>query len=326
MNLVKVLSRAFGILIAVSVFAGTAFAGRLTLNDRISAGPWLEKSGIQIAPLYLSHPDSSLSFLSLDEATKSGLINVMETSDVNQLLVENQGKKPVLLLAGEVVKGGKQDRMVGKDLILGAGKIRRISVFCVEHGRWTSGADKTEFKSASVMADNEIRQKAQKGGGSEENQTGVWDEVSRSLGAYRVAAAPTGNYQEILKSDKYKEGESIGDFFLAAFRKDDQLAGFALAYNGEVQSVEYFDNPNLASKYKEKLISSYVTGALKDLQGSKTVSSDALKDFANQVLKDESHQYQSDDDIVVESRSGSLESFELQNSKGALVHYARYQK
>jgi len=321
----KVLAKASGVLAAVLLLAGTAQAGKFSLNNQLSAGSWLEKSGIQIAPLYLSKSNTSISYLSLDEATKSGLINVMETSDVNELLVENKGKKYILLLAGEVVSGGKQDRMVGKDLILGPGKIRRINIFCIEHGRWTSGAEKTEFKSSSVMADNEIRQKAQKEGGSEANQSGVWDEVAKSLDAYQ-AASPTGNYQAILKSEKFQDSDAIVKYFLDKFEDDDDIAGFALAYNGEVQSLEYFANPGLASRYQEKLIRSYVTSALKNLQESKPISLTALKDFINQSLADDTHQYKSDDEIVIESRSGSLESFELQTPKGVLVHYARYQK
>mgnify|MGYP001139468189 CR=1 FL=1 len=321
----KSFSQASGILIAALLMAGSAEAGKITLNNQLSAGAWLEKSGIQIAPLYLLKPNTSISYLSLDEATKADLIEVMETSDVNELLVENKGKKPILLLAGELVGGGKQDRMVGKDLILGPGKIRRINVFCVEHGRWTSGAEKTEFKSSSVMADKEIRQTAQNKGGSSENQSGVWTEVARSLDAYK-AASPTGNYQAILKSERFQDSDAIVKYFLDKFGDDDDIAGFALAYNGEVQSLEYFANPALAGKYKEKLIRCYVTSALKNLQESNPISLNALRDFANQALTDESHQYKSDDEIVIESRGNNLESFELQTPKGILVHSARYQK
>jgi len=86
-------------------------------------------------PIPDKFPNKGISYLNPDEATKEDLINVMGTSDVNELLMENKGKKPILLLAGEMVSGGKQDRMIGKDLILGPGKIRRINVFCIEHGR-----------------------------------------------------------------------------------------------------------------------------------------------------------------------------------------------
>ena len=40
---------------------------------------------------------------------------------MNQLVLINRGKKPLVLLAGEVVSGGKQDRIIGKDRIVPVG-------------------------------------------------------------------------------------------------------------------------------------------------------------------------------------------------------------
>ena len=61
-------------------------------------------------------------------------------AQVNQLVLVNRGKKPLLLLAGEVVSGGKQDRIIGKDRIIPIGaQPLPLDVFCVEHSRWTGG-------------------------------------------------------------------------------------------------------------------------------------------------------------------------------------------
>jgi len=307
------------VLIASPVLA----KNHIHLNGQLLAGSWEEKSGIQISPIYLDSPDPSLNFLSLDEATKSGAIEVTETGSVNELVVENQGRKPILLLAGEVVSGGKQDRMVGKDMILGPGKTRKINVFCVEHGRWTPSAEKERFKSSSMMAEKSVRQTAQAKAGASENQSAVWKNVADSIEHYKVAA-PTQNYQEIKKSEKFKDSETVARYFISAFYKDDAIAGFAVAYNGEVQSLEYFANPAMASKYKDKLIRSYVASAFKDLDESKPLGLDEVKDFANETLSKETHQYQTDDELVIESRSDNLESFELATPKLKTVHYARY--
>ena len=40
---------------------------------------------------------------------------------VNQLVLINRSKRPLLLLAGELVSGGKQDRVIGKDRIVPVG-------------------------------------------------------------------------------------------------------------------------------------------------------------------------------------------------------------
>ncbi len=309
------------------------FAGKLPedkggyrINGDLSAGPWVEKSGISMAPLFLSSPDRDIYYTSLDEASKAGNIKVIESESVNELLVENTSKKPVLLIGGEVVKGGKQDRMVGRDIILGPGKIRRINVFCVEQGRWRYETAKGKsFLSLELMADKKVRQEAQKSGGSSANQGSVWSEVAKSLDEYEVSSS-TSNYGKVLESDKLKDGDDIIEFFKEAFSKDERTAGLALAYNGEVQSIEYFANPSLFSKYRDKLIKSNVISALKEIDRSKTVEMDDLKEFANKDLTDETHQYKTDDETVIESSAGTIESFELQTPGGKMVHYTRFRK
>ena len=97
-------------------------------------------------------------FLTLDEGLKSGEVEVTEAGkvqglvrsrggvpaqryqgdQVNTLVLVNNSKRPLLLLAGEIVTGGKQDRIIAKDRIVPAGaEPIDLSVFCIEHGRWT---------------------------------------------------------------------------------------------------------------------------------------------------------------------------------------------
>src|SRR5512147_764239 len=59
--------------------------------------------------------------------------------EVNRLVLVNNSNRPLLLLAGEIVTGGKQDRVIGKDRIVPAHSDPvDLSVFCVEPGRWTA--------------------------------------------------------------------------------------------------------------------------------------------------------------------------------------------
>ena len=81
-------------------------------------------------------------FITLDEGLKSGDVEVTEAGrarglvrprgpqaaqdnydrgdEVNTLVLVNHSKRPLLLLAGEIVTGGKQDRIVAKDRIVPA--------------------------------------------------------------------------------------------------------------------------------------------------------------------------------------------------------------
>ena len=93
-------------------------------------------------------------------------------AEVNRLVLINRGKKPVILLAGEIVSGGKQDRIVGKDRIVPVGGAPLpLDVFCVEEGRWTGGSAK--FAAANTMVHPSVREKA----AVDADQTKVWAAV-----------------------------------------------------------------------------------------------------------------------------------------------------
>ncbi len=110
-------------------------------------------------------------------------------AQVNQLVLVNRGKKPLLLLAGEVVSGGKQDRIIGKDRIIPIGaQPLPLDVFCVEHSRWTSGGD--TFAAAKTMVHPTVREQA----AVDQDQGKVWaavrgDAVGSGSGAGMATSA-----------------------------------------------------------------------------------------------------------------------------------------
>src|SRR5215472_17762792 len=107
---------------------------------------------------------------------------------VNNLVLVNNSERPLILLAGEIVTGGKQDRVVGKDRIVPAESDPvDLGVFCVEPHRWVETSYKFDSH-ASVMAQPSVRKKAM----AEKNQEQVWAEVGKAkdqLAANLPAAA-----------------------------------------------------------------------------------------------------------------------------------------
>ncbi len=89
--------------------------------------------------------------LTLQEALAKGTVNVHETGQVNELVIENTGKNDVFVQAGDIVKGGKQDRVLTVSLLVPAGSGQvPIGAYCVEHGRWSprGAEDAMRFNSA----------------------------------------------------------------------------------------------------------------------------------------------------------------------------------
>jgi len=88
-------------------------------------------------------------FAPLDEAQDQKCVTVHETGNVGQLEIENLSETLDLYVqAGDVVKGGRQNRTIGVDFVLPA-KSGRVPVpsFCVESGRRRSRASETCIRS-----------------------------------------------------------------------------------------------------------------------------------------------------------------------------------
>jgi hypothetical protein len=167
----------------------------------------ISHGNLTIFPVVAGKTHDTSDFLTLDEGIRSGDVVVTEVGNmhgmvrrpvpdyrpptgaqVNTLVLVNNSKHPLILLAGEIVTGGKQDRIVGKDRIIPPESDPvDLSVFCVEHGRWVGSTDKFDTH-ASVMAQPSVRKQAM----AEKDQQKVWAEVQtdRANMAQNLAMAP----------------------------------------------------------------------------------------------------------------------------------------
>ena len=157
----------------------------------------ISHGNLTIFPVVSTSIHDTSEFITLDEGIRSGEVVVTEAgrtgglirgphpripvpagAQVNSLVLVNNSKHPLILLAGEIVTGGKQDRIVGKDRIIPAESDPvDLGVFCVEPGRWTeSSAQFSTLK--SQMAQPSVRSKAM----TAQDQRQVWDSVSVANG------------------------------------------------------------------------------------------------------------------------------------------------
>src|SRR5262249_52763367 len=165
----------------------------------------ISHGNLTIFPIVVAKSHDTSDFLTLDEGIRSGEVVVTEVGNlhgmvrrpprtyhpgpqVNTLVLVNNSKRPLILLAGEIVTGGKQDRIVGKDRIIPPESDPvDLSVFCVEHGRWTGASDKFGTM-GFLMAVPSVRKEAM----AQKDQQKVWTAVQNqnSNTAYNVAKAP----------------------------------------------------------------------------------------------------------------------------------------
>jgi hypothetical protein len=99
--------------------------------------------------------------LTLGEALAQKLFRVHETGNVSELMIENLGAEAVFLQAGDIVKGGQQDRVLTMSLLVPGNSGRMpIGAYCVEQGRWSArGTEsvKTFDSSAAYMPSRKVK-------------------------------------------------------------------------------------------------------------------------------------------------------------------------
>jgi hypothetical protein len=194
-------------------------------------------------------------------------------AQVNELVLENHSDRLLLLLAGEIVTGGKQDRVIGKDRIVAAhGEPIALGVFCVEPHRWTG--DSPYFRPmGGLMAQPSVRLQAM----AKKSQQEVWNEVNRTRAEVEVMASaaaapappPTSSLAGTMQSTVVVE--KLGAMAAPIERTYEKLAhelrsqkavGAIVAVNGELIWADVFASQTLLEKYWPKLIRSYAAEAI----------------------------------------------------------------
>lgn len=242
--------------------------------DRVTVLPGKAHKGLTVYPLVAKDTFPLQDYLTLDEALKGKTLKVTELeggAQVNTLLLENTGDKHVFVLAGEVIKGAKQDRTFQNDLLVPprSGKLK-VSAFCTEQGRWVQQS--SHFESADSAVPNSVRKAAK----LEKQQGRVWASISKNQEKLRVAA-PTGAAKAVYESGKVKEDmkpyyENLSD----VPKLDPDTVGVAATFGDKLIALDVFGDDDLFERLYPKLLRSYVVDVLGDAWNG-TASADDVK-------------------------------------------------
>jgi len=234
-------------------------------SDAMDVGEPVISHNIAVVPLFTKKAAPYDEYIVLEEAQTSKAVRIAESKggQVDKLVVKNQDtdRRPLYLLGGEIVLGGKQDRMVVNDTVVDAATTKELEVRCVEQGRW-EGAD-LSFHSSEAVAHPDLRKAALFKG-----QGDVWNEVARKSSASQVSST-TGTYRRVLQDKAVRERiKGYLDELQAKIPRNERLTGLAVAINGNLEVVDLFDSPRLYAKLERKLLASYVLAALERQPGS----------------------------------------------------------
>ncbi len=200
--------------------------------------------------------------LTLTQAVKQGLFEISELddSDVNRLRVRNRAKEPVFIMAGEMLRGGKQDRIAGDDLIVPARSKLTIPVFCVEHGRWAGRSH--DFSVGHSLAGAKTRAVAGRGVVQGGGQGAVWSSVAEQQEALGTPSE-TGALRSVHDSELVRD--QMKPFLRALSDLSDEhpkAVGIVAVVGDEIIAADLFSSRELFEQMWPDLLEAYVIDAL----------------------------------------------------------------
>jgi hypothetical protein len=290
-----------------------ARAGEVTAPSGYKVLEPIRHGNLTVFPVVAAKSYPTAEFLTLDEGVRSGEVVVTEAGNVqglirrpslpairhdgaqvNRLVLVNNSKRPLLLLAGEIVTGGKQDRVIGKDRIVPPESDPvDLNVFCVEPGRWVAtsehfGASEAMYGGVAggakvhgavpmaMMAQPSVRARAM----ADKDQSAVWAEVRKQQVAETVEVsgvapaaadqiAQTSSYAKVMENEVVKKqvdavAKPIEINYQSLIRqlRDRNAVGVVVAVNGRIIWADVFASTDLLEKYWPKLVRSYASEAV----------------------------------------------------------------
>jgi hypothetical protein len=237
-------------------------------------------AGAAIVKPFSEHP------LSLTEAMQKHKIKVQEMqyengADINWLQVTNQSKQDVVVQSGEIMEGGKQDRMVGETKVIAAGTTDYLNVFCVEKRRWD---DKAKAFKTKGMANSEVRKAMDVKG----RQADVWKEIDRQFSAQKKESL-TLSYLHLYNDIAVLDTSYLNYFKGRYYGSNSNYSGFIFITGNRIISTELFGSKSLLDLSFINMLKSYIetaitTGAPPVLEKAK------INNFMDKILASEDEQ------------------------------------
>ncbi len=328
-------------------------------------GSPLKHNNLTVFPVLADAPTTGSDHITLDEGLRSGKVIITELgadgrsrrinrrrinddAEVNRLSLTNKSGKPLLLLAGEMIVGGQQDRIVGHDCIIEASNTPvPLDVFCVEHGRWSGGSSfgqgmgpgdggrgsglnlgggdpaSVSVSPIAQMALPTIRQKAQ----ASKSQGEVWNAVEETI-TVNATATETVNLTSVYKDKRVNRKVGGYQRALRGRLSGGNIVGVVVAVGDKIISADVFANHSLFRAYWPKMLKSFALEAVgttsdRSKQASKTEAEAFLARVQGDSTESRDAAYR-----LAENQSSAHASFELEDVRKTptLIHFNRVAK
>jgi ARG and Rhodanese-Phosphatase-superfamily-associated Protein domain len=333
---------------------------RVPVRPEWRLGTAFTYENLTIFPVLSDQTGTRADLITLDEGLRSGKVTITEmgadgslrtidrrqlssSAEVNRLALTNKSGKALVLIAGEMILGGRQDRIVGHDCIIEASDAPvPLDVFCVEHGRWSGGsgfgqsgrnvaidqgAGKDEaIKLATIapLARPDIREKAQ----AKKSQEQVWSSVAETV-TVNGTSTSTGTLKSVYEDKAVNRKIEAYERALRDSLSAEGIVGVVAAIGNKVISADVFANHSLFQGYWPKMLKSYALEAVSTKStGKAQVMKAEAEAFLARVQGTSAGNGQEGVYRLKENQSVADASFELEYTAKtpSLVHFNRVAK
>ena len=236
--------------------------------ERAAVGRPITRVGVSLFPVYLpgAHP--------IDIAPSSDALEISELDDahVPTLTVTNRDLRPVLLVEGETVVGGQQNRTLNVSVLVPAGATIAVPVSCVEAGRWDGRA---EFARGRTYATRRVRRTKQATVASNlrlraekaTDQGAVWSTIDSELDRLdaRNPSAAFHAAESVIDDRGHALGRAADE--LVALGPLPGQCGVVVAHGGRIVAAEILASPELLAATWEPLIRATLLDAPVEREG-----------------------------------------------------------
>lgn len=213
--------------------------------------------GLTVFPLTLRRVRDAYDYATLDESVHAGWLVVTErgAGTVPQVMVQNTSSRTVFLMAGELIAGGKQNRIIADDVLVPPySPPIPIAVRCIEQGRWHGRSPK--FKAQAGVAPQSVRRQAQTGASQEQ----VWSEVRHRLRA--MGQTPAGEDLAAAVRSPAVQGKLAEYVEAIVPGLPRQCVGVVVAQGVGIVGTDAFANWRVFSKLRRKVLHAYALDVL----------------------------------------------------------------
>jgi hypothetical protein len=282
----KIISLVMGLLLLFGqVTANFSYADTTEIEECIKAlelGNPFNYRNLTVVPVYAKSVRDKTDYVTLDEAVRNGYITISELDGgrVPQVRLSNNSGHYILLVAGEILIGCRQDRLVGRDALIGPkSKDVILPVYCSEQGRWTSKGN--NFAIEESQAQPLLRGKIY----ARTSQGEIWAGIAKHSQALGVRSA-SGALQDVYRDEKVeKKIQTYVDKLEEFPRLEEDAVGVVVGLGDRIIGVDIFANPGVFNNLWPKLLKSYVALAISEEGQSGSLTQEQAKDILNEVYR-----------------------------------------